>query len=63
MEGVDEEISVAFKVFNELFEEEDDIEEPHEEEDDRLSFLFEVGIFRLKYYLLTQVCEGGRHGR
>ena len=44
MVGVDEKISVGFKLLDDMVEEEEDADEPFEDEEDRLTFLFEVRI-------------------
>ena len=60
MVRVDEKISVAFKLFDDMVEEEEDMDEPFEDEEDRLTFLFEVksSIRSIESYSIASV--GGR---
>ena len=51
MMGVDEKISVAFKLLDDMVEDEEDIYEPFEDEEDRLTFLFEVKIICIENML------------
>ena len=51
MVGVDEKISVSFKLLDDMVEEEEEIDEPFEDEEDRLTFLFEVRIICIENML------------
>ena len=56
MVGEDEKITVAFKLLDDMVEEEEDIDDPFEDEEDRLTFLFEVRIICIENIILSFCC-------